>query len=239
MKPTQRRRALMALQYALSAADPKQECDVDGFTVLNALLSSGFQLQRVNRVRLLRAVEEMGGKIDYRELCQVLLNSCADWTVEEKGVVKKILRAMGVTVAERRTWRAQLRQSLVEASANTSTGRDWLMADQKQQQRGSSCIPPAAFLHCLRDCGVALKVEEEEATLLDCLDTERLSKLGQVERRLAGEEEQPLAAPRVATAEAFRVRHLPGGQVRLLPEPPDTVGCGCGVNETRIRTLQG
>jgi hypothetical protein len=39
--------------------------------VLNALLSAGFRLQRVNRVRLLRAVEELGGKMDYRDLCQV------------------------------------------------------------------------------------------------------------------------------------------------------------------------
>ena len=74
--------------------------------MLNALLSSGFRLQRVNRVRLLRAVEELGGKMDYRDLCQVLLNSCADWTAEEKHVVQKILKSMGVTVIERRNWLA-------------------------------------------------------------------------------------------------------------------------------------
>eukprot|EP01034_Spumella_vulgaris_P022749 gene22749-28907_t len=187
MKPTSRRRALMALQYALSAADPKQECDVDGFTVLNALLSSGFTLQRVNRVRLLRAVEEMGGKIDYRDLCQVLLNSCADWTVEEKNVVRKLLSSMGVTVLERRTWLARLRQSLVETSAKMSRkaniSREWLNEDTQNSTSNaphSIGIPPAAFLHCLRDCDVVLNVEEE-ATLLDCLDTERLSKLGQRE----------------------------------------------------------
>jgi len=52
----------MQLQYALSTADVNQSGDVDGFSVLKALLSSGFKLQRLNRVRLLRAVEEMGGR---------------------------------------------------------------------------------------------------------------------------------------------------------------------------------
>ena len=62
MKSGERRRVLMTLQYALSAADQRQESALDGFAVLNALLTSGFKLQRVNRVQLLRAVEEMGGK---------------------------------------------------------------------------------------------------------------------------------------------------------------------------------
>ena len=186
MKPSQRRKVLMSLQYALSAADPKQECDLDGFTVLNALLSSGFRLQRVNRVRLLRAVEELGGKMDYRDLCQVLLNSCADWTAEEKHVVQKILKSMGVTVIERRNWLAKLRQSLMDASSKVArkTGR-WFAAESggagSAETSGSGLgIPPSAFLHCLRDCGVVLNVEEE-ATLLDCLDTERLAKVGQIE----------------------------------------------------------
>ena len=34
---------------------------------------------------------------------QVLLRSCADWTSEEKVLVKKILRAMGITMTERRS----------------------------------------------------------------------------------------------------------------------------------------
>ena len=75
---------------------------MDGFSVLQALLGAGFRLHRLNRVRLLRAVEEMGGKMPYGELCQVLLRSCADWTVEERSVVKKILSAMGITVVDRR-----------------------------------------------------------------------------------------------------------------------------------------
>lgn len=168
-----------------------QECELDGFTVLNALLSCGFRLQRVNRVRLLRAVEELGGKMDYRDLCQVLLNSCADWTVDEKHVVQKILKSMGVTVIERRNWLARLRQTLHEASARMArkTGR-WFAAEvgsnTSNLSHGTSSdeqtmgITPATFLHCLRDCGIALNVDEE-ATLLDCLDTERLAKLGQLE----------------------------------------------------------
>jgi Ca2+-binding EF-hand superfamily protein len=168
-----------------------QECELDGFTVLNALLSCGFRLQRVNRVRLLRAVEELGGKMDYRDLCQVLLNSCADWTVDEKHVVQKILKSMGVTVIERRNWLAKLRQTLHEASARMArkTGR-WFAAEvgsnTSNLSHGTSSdeqtmgITPATFLHCLRDCGIALNVDEE-ATLLDCLDTERLAKLGQLE----------------------------------------------------------
>jgi Ca2+-binding EF-hand superfamily protein len=160
--------------------------------VLNALLSSGFRLQRVNRVRLLRAVEELGGKMDYRDLCQVLLNCCADWTAEEKQVVHKILKSMGVTVIERRNWLAKLRQSLMDASAKVArrNGR-WFAAETGSAAASEGAeagiavgmgtgIPPSAFLHCMRDCGVVLTVEEE-ATLLDCLDTERLSKEGQAQ----------------------------------------------------------
>jgi hypothetical protein len=44
---------------------------VDGFTVLQSILSAGFRLHRVNRVRLLRCAEEMGGKMNYVDLCQV------------------------------------------------------------------------------------------------------------------------------------------------------------------------
>lgn len=52
MKPSDRRRCLMSLQYALASADIKSEGDVDGFAVLNALLSSGFKLQRLARLVL-------------------------------------------------------------------------------------------------------------------------------------------------------------------------------------------
>lgn len=126
--------------------------------------------------------------MDYRDLCQVLLNSCADWTSEEKSVVKKILKAMGVTVVERRTWLARLRQSLMEADATITRKHgkwfdDPVDYDDYGYRTGASSkrfqyhhgIPPAAFLHCLRECGVNLTVDEE-ATLLDCLDTERLAK---------------------------------------------------------------
>jgi hypothetical protein len=113
----------------------------------------------------------------------VLLNSCADWTAEEKHVVQKILKSMGVTVIERRNWLAKLRQSLMDASAKVArkTGR-WFAAETgsaggaEDGNGAGTGIPPSAFLHCLRDCGVVLTVEEE-ATLLDCLDTERLAKV--------------------------------------------------------------
>jgi hypothetical protein len=113
----------------------------------------------------------------------VLLNSCADWTAEEKHVVQKILKSMGVTVIERRNWLAKLRQSLMDASAKVArkTGR-WFAAEAgsaggaEDGNGAGTGIPPSAFLHCLRDCGVVLTVEEE-ATLLDCLDTERLAKV--------------------------------------------------------------
>ena len=126
--------------------------------MLNALLGAGFRLQRVNRVRLLRAVEELGGKMDYRDLCQVLLSSCADWTSEEKQVVHKILKSMGVTVIERRNWLAKLRQSLMDASSKVARKSGRWFASEPGSQGGadegpaaSLGIPPSAFLNCLRD----------------------------------------------------------------------------------------
>lgn len=121
---------------------------------------------------------------------QVLLNSCADWTAEEKQVVHKILKSMGVTVIERRNWLARLRQSLMDASAKVArkTGRwfapepgsgggpEYDLGAHNSEGGSGTGIPPSAFLHCLRNCGVVLTVEEE-ATLLDCLDTERLAKV--------------------------------------------------------------
>jgi len=185
MKPSDRRRCLMALSYSLSLADSRQEGEVDGFALLNAILGSGFKLQRLNRVRLLRSIEEMGGKIEYNDLCLVLLRSCADWTTEEKVVVKKILSAMGSTVLERRTWFSRIRQLFTYAASeyqkkvlgNPNRGNPNRLSTGEGNDISNPGIPPAAFLHCLRESGVSLEVEEE-ATLLDCLDTERLSELG-------------------------------------------------------------
>lgn len=181
MTPSQRRRTLMSLQYALSAADHTQKGDLDGFAVLDCLLNCGFKLQRINRVRLLRAVEELGGRMNYRELCEILLNSCADWTAEERALVKHILASMGVTVIERRGWLARLRQNLMEAQSKIDRRTTkWftdttILGTTNSSNAQEIGIPPASFLHCLRDCGVKLSVDEE-ATLLDCLDTERLAR---------------------------------------------------------------
>lgn len=185
MKPSDRRRCLMSLSYSLALADSRQEGEVDGFAMLNSILGSGFKLQRLNRVRLLRSIEEMGGKIEYNDLCLVLLRSCADWTTEEKVVVKKILSAMGSTVIERRTWFSRIRQLFIFAASeyqkkvlgNPNRGNPNRLSTGEGNDVANPGIPPAAFLHCLRESGVSLEVEEE-ATLLDCLDTERLSELG-------------------------------------------------------------
>ena len=50
--------------------------------------------------------------MDYRELTQLLLNSCADWTLDEKKMVQKILSAMGVTVLQRKMWLQKFKQKL-------------------------------------------------------------------------------------------------------------------------------
>ena len=119
--------------------------------------------------------------MDYIELCQVLIRSCADWTSEERGVVSKILKAMGITVLERRAWLGRIRVALMKAAAdyggkaaafNIDTGAAGGMGSGSDPG-----IPPSAFLHILRESGVVLGVEEE-ATLLDCLDTERLADAG-------------------------------------------------------------
>lgn len=89
LKPSDRRRSLMSLQYALQAADMSREGEVDGFTVLKAIISAGFKMQRLDRVRLLRAAEELGGKMKYTELVEVLLKSCAEWPEEEQAIVGK------------------------------------------------------------------------------------------------------------------------------------------------------
>ena len=118
----------------------------------------------------------MGGKMDYNSLCQVLLNSSSAWFHEEKQMVMKILKSMGVTVTQRRSWLANLRVNLIEASDRLIKKHgDWVVQSSIIGDDNDLGIPPSAFLHCLRDCGVDLTVEEE-ATLLDCLDTERLAK---------------------------------------------------------------
>jgi hypothetical protein len=159
----------MSLQYALQAADTARQNEVDGFTVLKALLSSGFKLQRLDRVRLLRAAEELGGKMKYSELFEVLLKSCAEWPAEEVAIVGKILTSMGVTVLERRAWLARVRQDLLMADSK-SNGKS-RVGSQKDPS-----ISPAVFLHVLRENGVSLSIEDE-ATLLDCLVTERQAEV--------------------------------------------------------------
>eukprot|EP00605_Chrysophyceae_sp_TOSAG23-4_P000290 GSChrysophyteH1.ASY1.ANO1.335.1 assembled CDS len=191
MKPNDRRRCLMSLQYALAAADIHNDGTIDGFSLLSALLGAGFRLQRLNRVRLLKAVEELGGKMDYSELCQVLLRSSAEWTAEERTLVSKILKAMGVTVLERRAWLGRLRVALMSASVDYNRKQTALKANTLSAYTGEANttaeaqdpgIPPSNFLHVLRDSGIVLTVEEE-ATLLDCLDTERLAELSALERK--------------------------------------------------------
>lgn len=49
MRPSERRRCLLSLQYAVTAADSRQEGEIDGFSLLSALLGAGFRLQRLNR----------------------------------------------------------------------------------------------------------------------------------------------------------------------------------------------
>lgn len=121
----------------------------------------------------MRVAEEMGGKIGYLDLFRVLLNSAADWTQEEKALVHKILKAMGVIVYQRRAWLAKLRVTLMGYSNRKKEALE-SMESSREDTEMSAGIPPATFLHCLRDCGVNLTVDEE-AILLDCLDTEQLA----------------------------------------------------------------
>merc|ERR1711871_1584808 len=70
MTPSARRRALVSLQYALLGGDSEGSGQTDGFGLVSALIGAGFQLQRLNRVHLLKCVEEMGGRIEYDDLFQ-------------------------------------------------------------------------------------------------------------------------------------------------------------------------
>jgi len=169
MDARSRRRLLMTMQYLLVSSDIKQTGDLDGFTILNVLINCGFQLQKSNRMQLLRAAEDLGGKVGYVELFRLLLSTCAEWTVEEKSLVNKILQGMGITVNHRRMWLAKLRSILTVYSYH---GNDDVAVSLTDDDMG---VPPASFLHCLRECGLQLSVDQE-AVLLDCLDTEQLSK---------------------------------------------------------------
>eukprot|EP01041_Mallomonas_annulata_P005367 gene5367-10727_t len=117
MPSAMRRKHLMQLQHALVSEDISHCGDLDGITVLKCLVNAGFKLQRLDRVRLLRSIEDMGGKIDYVGLCQLLLRTCSGWSLEERNVIAKILKAMGTIVAGRREWLAKLRADLVKAEA--------------------------------------------------------------------------------------------------------------------------
>ena len=48
------------------------------------------------------------------------MRSSADWSADERSVVGKILKAMGVGVLERRAWLSKLRQDLLKLDADTS-----------------------------------------------------------------------------------------------------------------------
>lgn len=147
-----------------------QSGELDGFAVLNALIKCGFQVQRLNRMQLLRAAEDLGGRVTYPDLFRLLLNTCAEWTSEERSLVSKILKAMGSTVHQRRLWLAKLRSLLMKFA---STGRGEVDESERVDVADAS-VSPAAFLRCIRDCGLVLSVDEE-ALLLDCLDTEQLA----------------------------------------------------------------
>ncbi len=60
--------------------------------------------------------------------------------------------------------------------------------DFEAQNEYDPGLPPALFLHILREHGGISLTVEEEATLLDCLDTERLAQIHGV-----GAEEKPAA----------------------------------------------
>eukprot|EP01033_Poteriospumella_lacustris_P002266 gene2266-1657_t len=235
MRATARRKVLITLQYALQNADTKQVGELDGFALLTTLLNCGFRLQRYHRVQLLQAAEEFGGTLEYSRLILTLLQTAIDWTHHERDIVLKILKAMGVTVTERRQWLAKLKKMLLQSASQTKlkltarrsarsaaatataatsakgrvrgvehrvqlnkeaeTEEDLLVWSQRLTSDGDEppssssssagagataaaavvMIAPSAFLHVLRDCHVHLS-PEEEATLLDCLDTERIAR---------------------------------------------------------------
>ena len=189
----QRRQCLIQLHSTLSKqsfAEGQVGGQLDGFSVLKALVSVGFPISRSVRAKFLRSVEENSGKFNFVELCRFLMTSCCNWPAEERQVMSKILKAMGVTTEQRRNWITQLKKDLCLASADyklnrsgqsshpvsfsdskrrgTSDTRNWMQIVEDNLEDG---VPASTFLHCLREAGVHLSVDDE-ATLLDCLDFE-------------------------------------------------------------------
>ena len=194
MNSTNRRKTLITLQYSLENADLKAEGELDGFAVLSCLLNAGFKLQRYSRIQLLKAAEVYGGKLEYHRLIVTLLQTAVNWSQTERGLVYKILRSMGNSIEARRLWLAKMKRELMER-VSTQKVRSKARHYSSQQLAGSLRtiastrknettdeellhlpIPPTIFLHVLRDLHVSL-LPDEEAALLDCLDTERLAKL--------------------------------------------------------------
>jgi Ca2+-binding EF-hand superfamily protein len=192
---SRRRQCLILLQTTLmkqSAAEGNAEGSgyLDGFAVLKALVAAGFPLARALRAKFLKDVEDMSGKFNFLELCRFLMSSCCSWPSEERQVMSKVLKAMGVTTEQRREWIIQLKKDLCLASADyklnygsqsahpvslsaskrssTASDQNWMHIVEENSQDG---VPASTFLHCLREAGVHLSVDDE-ATLLDCLDFE-------------------------------------------------------------------
>jgi Ca2+-binding EF-hand superfamily protein len=99
---------------------------------------------------------------------------------------------MGNSMDDRRLWLAKMKKELMErvsqtklrskakhilSSSSSAKGvASYSTSSLKEKDIFSLPIPPTIFLHVLRDLNVNL-LPEEEATLLDCLDTERIAKL--------------------------------------------------------------
>lgn len=192
---TSRRQCLIMLQTTLTKqSETEGQAEgagyLDGFAVLKALVGAGFPLTRSLRAKFLKDVEDMSGKFNFVELCRFLMSSCCNWSIEERQVMSKVLKAMGVTTEQRREWIIQLKKDLCLASADYKlnhgrhTGHPVSLSDTKRKSSSrennweqivednlQDGVPASTFLHCLREAGVHLSVDDE-ATLLDCLDFE-------------------------------------------------------------------
>ena len=194
-----RRKMLIQLQSILvsqaEGAALGEGSAVDGFAVLKALVDVGFQIPRELRVHFLQQVEKMSGMFNFVDLCKVLMSSCLDWSGNERMVMGKILKAMGTTTTQRRLWLNRLKKDLQLSAAHSKDGhrhRDvqpsgtssWqkllgaseedmrqLVGGREEYPGDEAGLSATTFLHCLRQAGVSLSVDEE-ATLLDCLDFE-------------------------------------------------------------------
>ena len=193
---TRRRQSLILLQSSLSKqSEAEGHAEgvgyLDGFSVLKSLVAAGFPVARSLRAKFLKDVEEMSGKFNFVELCRFLMSCFCNWSIEERQVMSKVLKAMGVTTEQRREWIIQLKKDLCLASADyklnhsshskhpvsfndskrknaSHENNNWLQVVEDNLQDG---VPASTFLHCLREAGVHLSVDDE-ATLLDCLDFE-------------------------------------------------------------------